>query len=85
MPPSANNVGHFMQRALDLARQGRALVSPNPRVGAVLVRQEQIVGEGYHRYAEKKHAETWERGVQSENKTQALAPVPVPVYGLLNI
>jgi len=59
MPTSADNDGCFMRRALDLARRGRALASPNPMVGAVLVRDGQIVGEGFHRYAEKKHAETW--------------------------
>ncbi|HEU0007970.1 MAG TPA: bifunctional diaminohydroxyphosphoribosylaminopyrimidine deaminase/5-amino-6-(5-phosphoribosylamino)uracil reductase RibD [Terriglobia bacterium] len=59
MPPSADNDGRFMLHALDLAKRGRALVSPNPMVGAVLVRNGQIVGEGFHRYAEKKHAETW--------------------------
>ena len=56
MTPSAD--GHFMQRALDLAKRGRALASPNPMVGAVLVRDGEIVGEGFHCYAERKHAET---------------------------
>ena len=59
MPPSADNDGRFMLHALDLAKRGRALASPNPMVGAVLVLDGQIVGEGFHRYAEKKHAETW--------------------------
>jgi diaminohydroxyphosphoribosylaminopyrimidine deaminase/5-amino-6-(5-phosphoribosylamino)uracil reductase len=59
MPTSADNDGRFMQYALELARRGRALASPNPMVGAVLVRDGQVVGEGFHRYAEKKHAETW--------------------------
>lgn len=53
------NDRYFMQRALDLAKRGRALASPNPMVGAVLVRDGQVVGEGFHRYAEKKHAEIW--------------------------
>jgi len=51
----------FMQRALELAHAGAALVSPNPMVGAVLVQQEggatTIVGEGSHRYEGMKHAE----------------------------
>jgi len=59
MPTSADNDGRFMRHALDLARRGRALASPNPMVGAVLVRDGQIVGEGFHRYSETKHAETW--------------------------
>ena len=48
-----------MQRALDLAKRGRGLASPNPLVGAVLVRDGRSVGEGFHRYQEKKHAEIW--------------------------
>lgn len=47
-----------MRRALDLARQGIALASPNPHVGAVLVNPAgEIVGEGSHTYAGVKHAE----------------------------
>ncbi|HWP44916.1 MAG TPA: bifunctional diaminohydroxyphosphoribosylaminopyrimidine deaminase/5-amino-6-(5-phosphoribosylamino)uracil reductase RibD [Blastocatellia bacterium] len=48
----------YMQRALDLARKGAGLVSPNPMVGAVLVSEGQVVGEGFHRYDLLKHAET---------------------------
>jgi diaminohydroxyphosphoribosylaminopyrimidine deaminase/5-amino-6-(5-phosphoribosylamino)uracil reductase len=47
----------FMRPALDLARQGAGLTSPNPAVGAVLVRESEIVGSGFHTYAGKKHAE----------------------------
>jgi pyrimidine deaminase RibD-like protein len=47
----------YMQRALELARRGAGLVSPNPMVGAVLVKDGRIVGEGYHRYDWLKHAE----------------------------
>ncbi len=46
-----------MGRALDLARQGMGLTSPNPMVGAVLVQDDRIVGEGFHRYTDGKHAE----------------------------
>lgn len=49
----------FMARALDLARQGRGLVSPNPLVGALLVKEGQVIAEGFHRFAEKTHAEVW--------------------------
>src|SRR5437867_11986184 len=47
----------FMREALDLARHGRALASPNPMVGAVLVRDGEVVGRGFHTYAGVKHAE----------------------------
>jgi pyrimidine deaminase RibD-like protein len=51
------NVLEYMKRALELARRGAGLVSPNPMVGAVLVKDGQVVGEGYHRYDWLKHAE----------------------------
>jgi len=47
----------FMREALELARKGRAQASPNPMVGAVLVRDGVVVGRGYHTYAGVKHAE----------------------------
>ncbi len=49
----------LMKRALDLARRGAGLVSPNPMVGAVLVKDGRVVGEGYHRYDLLKHAESY--------------------------
>jgi diaminohydroxyphosphoribosylaminopyrimidine deaminase / 5-amino-6-(5-phosphoribosylamino)uracil reductase len=47
----------FMDRALELAARGSALTSPNPLVGAVLVRDGQVVGEGFHTYDGVRHAE----------------------------
>src|SRR5664280_3416429 len=47
----------FMREALDLSRKGRALTSPNPMVGAVLVRDGEVVGRGFHTYAGVQHAE----------------------------
>ena len=47
----------FMGRALDLASRGVALASPNPLVGAVLVRDGRVVGEGFHTYDGVRHAE----------------------------
>ncbi|MFH1117099.1 MAG: bifunctional diaminohydroxyphosphoribosylaminopyrimidine deaminase/5-amino-6-(5-phosphoribosylamino)uracil reductase RibD [Pseudomonadota bacterium] len=47
----------FMTRALELARRALGRTSPNPAVGAVIVRDGKIVGEGYHRAAGKPHAE----------------------------
>jgi len=47
----------FMRRCLDLARMGRAGVSPNPMVGAVLVHNEKIIGEGFHQVFGAEHAE----------------------------
>jgi diaminohydroxyphosphoribosylaminopyrimidine deaminase / 5-amino-6-(5-phosphoribosylamino)uracil reductase len=48
----------FMQQALELARQGVALASPNPCVGAMVVSENgEIVGRGAHTYERRKHAE----------------------------
>src|SRR4030088_2851006 len=46
-----------MQHALALARKGTGLASPNPMVGCVIVREGQIVGEGFHQYEWRHHAE----------------------------
>ena len=46
-----------MLRALALARRGEGLTRPNPAVGAVVVRNGRVVGEGYHRKAGGPHAE----------------------------
>ena len=46
-----------MERAFALAERGRYGCSPNPMVGAVLVRAGRVVGEGFHRKAGQKHAE----------------------------
>ena len=47
----------WMQRALTLARRAEGLTRPNPPVGAVLVKNGRVVGEGYHRKAGGPHAE----------------------------
>ncbi len=48
---------HYMARALELARKGQYTTHPNPRVGCVIVRDGQIVGEGWHERAGEPHAE----------------------------
>jgi diaminohydroxyphosphoribosylaminopyrimidine deaminase/5-amino-6-(5-phosphoribosylamino)uracil reductase len=47
----------WMRRALDLAERGAGLVSPNPLVGAVVVHDGEVVGEGWHRGPGTPHAE----------------------------
>ncbi len=47
----------FWDRAIELALRGRGLVSPNPMVGAVLVREGRTIGEGWHRRHGGLHAE----------------------------
>jgi diaminohydroxyphosphoribosylaminopyrimidine deaminase/5-amino-6-(5-phosphoribosylamino)uracil reductase len=47
----------WMRRALRLAEKGKGRTSPNPMVGAVLVKKERVVGQGYHARAGEAHAE----------------------------
>lgn len=54
---SETGVGSPMQEALQLAQQGRGLTSPNPTVGAVVCRNGQVVGRGFHTWAGRDHAE----------------------------
>ena len=47
----------YMQRALDLAIKGLGAVSPNPMVGCVIVHEDKIIGEGWHKVFGGPHAE----------------------------
>ena len=47
----------WMSRALQLAERGRYTTSPNPRVGCVIVKNDQIISEGWHQQAGGPHAE----------------------------
>ncbi len=47
----------YMRRCFDLARLGAGSVSPNPMVGAVLVHEDRIIGEGWHQKYGEAHAE----------------------------
>ena len=47
----------YMQRALELAMRGAGWVNPNPLVGAVVVRDGRIIGEGWHPVFGELHAE----------------------------
>ncbi len=49
--------GYYMKRCLELAKLGAGFVAPNPMVGAVLVYDERIIGEGWHQQYGKAHAE----------------------------
>jgi diaminohydroxyphosphoribosylaminopyrimidine deaminase/5-amino-6-(5-phosphoribosylamino)uracil reductase len=54
---AADDDRRFMAEALDLAARGRGLTSPNPMVGAVVVRDGVVAGRGWHRRAGLAHAE----------------------------
>jgi diaminohydroxyphosphoribosylaminopyrimidine deaminase/5-amino-6-(5-phosphoribosylamino)uracil reductase len=51
------NDEHYMKMALALAKKGVPLASPNPLVGAVIVRKGRIIGKGWHRCCGENHAE----------------------------
>ncbi|EXI74343.1 MAG: Riboflavin biosynthesis protein RibD [Candidatus Accumulibacter sp. SK-11] len=58
MQPAFSAADHeFMARALRLAERGLLSTTPNPRVGCVIVRDQQVVGEGWHVRAGGQHAE----------------------------
>jgi diaminohydroxyphosphoribosylaminopyrimidine deaminase/5-amino-6-(5-phosphoribosylamino)uracil reductase len=77
----------FMQRALDLARETAALASPNPQVGCVLVRDEKIIAEGAHLYANRDHAEiaalnqARQRGIDPAGATAYVTLEPCSHHG----
>ncbi len=78
----------FLHRCFDLARLGAGGVSPNPMVGAVLVHQGRIIGEGYHRRHGGPHAEVEavrsvsesDRGLLNES-TLYVSLEPCCIYG----
>jgi diaminohydroxyphosphoribosylaminopyrimidine deaminase/5-amino-6-(5-phosphoribosylamino)uracil reductase len=51
------NDEYYMRRALKLAKRGEGRASPNPMVGAVIVKDGRIIGEGYHACCGENHAE----------------------------
>src|SRR5271169_2849013 len=57
MKPRERNDEAWMLRALTLATRGAALAHPNPIVGAVLVKDGKVAGEGFHDYERRDHAE----------------------------
>ncbi|HZY71885.1 MAG TPA: bifunctional diaminohydroxyphosphoribosylaminopyrimidine deaminase/5-amino-6-(5-phosphoribosylamino)uracil reductase RibD [Edaphobacter sp.] len=77
----------FMRRALDLARETAALASPNPQVGCVLVRDEKIIAEGAHLYANRDHAEivalkqARQRGIDPAGATAYVTLEPCSHHG----
>ena len=74
----------YMQRAIELARLGHFTTSPNPRVGCVIVKNAEVVGEGYHARAGAGHAEVNALAMAGERARGATAYVtlePCSHYG----
>ena len=74
----------WMKRALRLAEKGRGRTSPNPMVGAVLVKEGKVIGEGYHVKAGGDHAEIIalrQAGDEARGATLYLNLEPCTHYG----
>ena len=74
----------MMSRAIKLAERGIYTTAPNPNVGCVIVRDEEIVGEGYHHRAGEPHAEVHAMRMAGEKAVGATAYVtlePCSHYG----
>ncbi len=74
----------FMSRAFELAKRGRGATSPNPVVGAVIVRDGEIVGSGYHERYGSAHAEVnalSEAGARASGATLYVTLEPCSISG----
>ena len=74
----------FMCRAIELAKLGHYTTSPNPRVGCVIVKNDFIVGEGFHKKAGTGHAEVnalAQAGEQANGATAYVTLEPCSHYG----
>ena len=81
--PAADDL-KWMELALTLAREGVGLASPNPTVGCVIVRDNKIVGRGFHQYAQRDHAEVValaEAGDAARGATAYVTLEPCSHYG----
>jgi diaminohydroxyphosphoribosylaminopyrimidine deaminase/5-amino-6-(5-phosphoribosylamino)uracil reductase len=75
---------HYMRMALELARKGEGFTSPNPMVGAVVVKDGKVVGRGYHVRAGAAHAEVvalQEAGEGAQDATLYVNLEPCCHYG----
>ncbi|MBE0360816.1 bifunctional diaminohydroxyphosphoribosylaminopyrimidine deaminase/5-amino-6-(5-phosphoribosylamino)uracil reductase RibD [Pseudoalteromonas aliena] len=74
----------YMARAIELAKKGEFTTTPNPNVGCVLVKNNQIIGEGFHQLAGQGHAEVNALAIAGNNAQGATAYVtlePCSHYG----
>lgn len=74
----------FMKEAINLAKQGEGKVNPNPLVGAIVVKNNKIIGRGYHKKFGDSHAEVFalnEAGENSKDATLYVTLEPCSHYG----
>lgn len=74
----------YMQRAIALAQQGQYSTKPNPNVGCVIVKNGQIIGEGFHPRAGQPHAEVFalrQAGEHAKDATAYVTLEPCAHYG----
>jgi diaminohydroxyphosphoribosylaminopyrimidine deaminase/5-amino-6-(5-phosphoribosylamino)uracil reductase len=84
MKSSENNDKKYMRIALELAEKAKGRTSPNPMVGAVIVKDGEIVGTGYHHKAGTPHAEIHaitDAGDKARNATIYVSLEPCSHYG----
>ncbi len=72
----------YMQRAIELAQQGRGWTSPNPMSGAVVVKGDQVVGEGFHPQVGQSHAEIFALDAAGESAEGGTLYVTIEPCGL---
>lgn len=74
----------WMQQAIALAKQGQYSTKPNPNVGCVIVKDGQLVGEGFHPQAGQPHAEVFalrDAGEQAKGATAYVTLEPCAHFG----
>lgn len=75
---------HYMTEAITLAAKGRFTTDPNPNVGALVVKNQKIIGRGYHQQAGQGHAEVYalaEAGAAAIGATCYVTLEPCAHYG----
>lgn len=85
MDNAMSNYDHYyMQRAIELAKKGQYTTRPNPCVGCVIVKNGQVIGEGFHYQAGQPHAEVFalqQAGEQAEGATVYVTLEPCSHHG----
>ena len=74
----------YMRMAIELAKKGAGAVNPNPMVGAVVVKNGEVIGRGYHKFFGGPHAEVYaleEAGEKAEGTTIYVTLEPCSHYG----